>query len=321
MTLSEYAKVVDTRTTMDALVRHAAEVQSGMGIKPSNIAFNTLREHGKALLREWHYAADPRLKGSRALLADHLHVALEAFAKEAGLTEKGIVNVISNVSGHLSLHFDPSLIQSERKNKHRLMHEVAGITSVAGRQRVGAAHSAATRKAECMEKLVKAYETALAGGRKLSVEQLASAAGVSRSYAYRSLAECQQICLSRCRVEKEDTPTVVPKKSGGEAGTPVTAPSPAVDAPVTYRKEVGVAWSVEDDGTVLERHQAWLEEMLVSRWSEKEDGDSAEVERHQAWLQDEYVRGVLPGDCGDPEVYLSAHLRPASRDITILVSD
>lgn len=205
MTLKEYATCLDTKVKMEALVRHAASIQSEMGITASNRLFNVMKDRADVLLREWHFNADPRIAGSRSLLADHLHAELERYAAETGLTDIQVGYVIGKVVGYRADHFEPSRIQGAKKDRHRLMHVVAEVEGVADRQRIGAAHSAEVRKAAALEKLVKVYAKVLDEGKTVSVERLATMAGVSRAVAYRSLETCKQICLSRCRVKKVET--------------------------------------------------------------------------------------------------------------------
>ncbi|TAZ73786.1 hypothetical protein ELH70_14520 [Rhizobium ruizarguesonis] len=209
LTLSEYARCVDTRSSFDDLVRHAAVVQSGMGIKPSNIAFNVLHDRAKVILRQWHFNADPRIAGTRERLADHLYIELSAHAKDTGLSDVGVSAVVGKVSEYMATEFDPKRLEKTGKARHRLMHVVDGLEGLAARQKIGAEHSAATRKSKTMEKLLAAYSAALDRGEHVSVERLASLARVSRSAAYRSFEACQQICLARSIVKKVGTTTEV----------------------------------------------------------------------------------------------------------------
>ncbi|WP_313196582.1 hypothetical protein [Shinella zoogloeoides] len=196
-TLSDYAQWVDTGASREALARQAAAVQSGMGLKASNVAFNTLRERGTALLIQWHFAADARMKGSRAALADHLHVALESYARTMELEDVRLSYVIGKVADRLAMDFDPSKLQGG-KNRQRLLHVVEGMKSVRDRQRAGARFSQDIRRERSLEKLVAVYSAMLERSETLSPERLASRAGVSRSTAYRHFAACQQICASGC---------------------------------------------------------------------------------------------------------------------------
>jgi len=189
-TLSEYAEWVDTGSSREALARQAAAVQSGMGIKASNVTFNTLRERGTALLIEWHFAADHRMKGSRVAFADHLHIALENYARTMELEDVRLSYVIAKVADRLTMHFDPAKLQG-RKNRQRLLHVVEGMTNVRDRQRAGAQFSQDIRRERSLEKLVAVYSAMLERSETLSPERLASRAGVSRSTAYRHFAACQ----------------------------------------------------------------------------------------------------------------------------------
>ncbi len=196
-TLSEYADRVDTRTSREALVRHAASIQSAMDLTPSNLAFNTLRDRAKALLIEWHFAADARMTDSRAALADHLHAALDDHARTIELDDTRISYVVAKVADHLALDFDATKLQG-KKNRKRLLHVVEGMRSVKDRQKAGAEYSNGVRRDRSLEKLIAAYAAMLERAETLSPEKLASRAGVSRSTAYRHLAACQQICAAGC---------------------------------------------------------------------------------------------------------------------------
>lgn len=196
-TLSDYAEWVDTRSRREALVRQAAAVQSAMGLKASNIAFNTLRERATALLIDWHFMADARMNGSRAALADHLHQALEDHARTMELEDVRLSYVIAKVADRLAMNFDPAKLQGG-KNRQRLLHVVDGMTNVRDRQRAGAVYSQDARRERSLEKLVVAYAAMLERSETLSPERLASRAGVSRSTAYRHFATCQQICANGC---------------------------------------------------------------------------------------------------------------------------
>ncbi|KQS72995.1 hypothetical protein ASG39_04550 [Rhizobium sp. Leaf371] len=196
-TLSEYANWVDTGSSREALVRKAAAIQSGMSLKTSNIAFNTLRERAVALLIEWHFAADVRMKGSTAALADHLHVALEGFARTMELDDPRLSYVIAKVADRLAMDFDPVKLQG-KKNRQRLLHVTEGMKDVRDRQRAGAEYSQGVRRERSLEKLIKAYSDIVERSETVSVEKLASRAGVSRATAYQHFDTCQQICLGRC---------------------------------------------------------------------------------------------------------------------------
>ncbi|RSC31184.1 hypothetical protein EGT36_21115 [Agrobacterium sp. FDAARGOS_525] len=196
-TLSDYAQWVDTGSSREALARQAAAIQSGMGLKASNIAFNTLRARGTALLIQWHFAADARMKESKAALADHLHVALESYARTMELEDVRLSYVIGKVADRLAMDFDPAKLQGN-KNRQRLLHVVEGMKNVRDRQRAGARFSQDIRRERSLEKLVAVYSAMLERSETLSPERLASRAGVSRSTAYRHFAACQQICASGC---------------------------------------------------------------------------------------------------------------------------
>ncbi len=173
-----------------------------MGITASSEIFNILRERAVALLVEWHYSADPRMSGSRAALADHLHVALEDFATRSGIEDTQRSYVIGKVTDYLALDFDPTKLQG-KKDRKRLMHVVEGMSSVRKRQQAGAEFSNGVRKSRSLEKLMGVYREMQERGEDLSVERLAMRASVSRSTAYKHFLACQQNCPIGCIDKKQ----------------------------------------------------------------------------------------------------------------------
>lgn len=262
-TLAEYKGWVDTRVTRDTLVRHAAAVQSDMGLTGSNALYNALWDRGVALVREWHFASDVRLDGSRALLADHLHVALEDHARKTGLDDKRVTYVIGKVADRIAMDFDPAKLQG-RKSRGRILDVVADMSTVRKRQQAGAGYANGVRKDRSLEKLVAAYRKMQELGQSLSPEKLSSLAGVSRSTAYRHFAACQQICASGCRDKKEDFDTLDPIESEMH-----TTPASVVMNEDRIRIEtVALADEIlvspaemggdDDDAVMIESHLIWL---------------------------------------------------------------
>ncbi|MDG3574771.1 hypothetical protein P7F60_00100 [Rhizobium sp. YJ-22] len=260
-TLSDYADWVDTRTSREALVRHAASIQSAMDLTPSNLAFNTLRDRAKALLIEWHFAADARMTGSRAALADHLHAALDDFARTMELDDTRLSYIVSKVADHLAFDFDAAKLQG-RKNRKRLLHVVEGMRRVKDRQKAGADYSNGVRRERSLEKLVAAYAVMLERSETLSPEKLASRAGVSRTTAYRHFAACQQICAVGC----------IDKKLGD---------APCADS---LEQAQGETANGETPYGNADPEGTFGEDGLVCDQSETEDDDLRLIEEHETWI-------------------------------------
>lgn len=262
-TLSDYAKRVDTRVSREALVRHAASIQSAMDLTPSNLAFNTLRERAKSLLIEWHFAADARMIGSRTALAYHLHAALDHHARTMELDDTRLSYIVAKVADHLAFDFDAAKLQG-KKNRKRLLHVVEGMRRVKDRQKAGAEYSNGVRRERSLEKLVAAYAVMLERQETLSPEKLASRAGVSRSTAYRHLAACQQICASRC----------IDKKLGD---------APCADSPEQAQGETANGetpyGNANLEGTLGEACDG-----LVCDQPETEDDDLRLIEEQETWI-------------------------------------
>ncbi|MGO7279527.1 hypothetical protein ACC745_16655 [Rhizobium ruizarguesonis] len=294
MTLSQYARCLDTNSSFDDLVRHAAVVQSGMGIKPSNIAFNVLHDRAKVILRQWHFNADLRIAGSRERLADYLHIELSAHAKETGLSDVGVSAVVGKVSEYMATEFDPKRLEKPGKARHRLMHVVDGVEGVAARQKIGSAHSATTRKSKTMEKLLSAYSAALDRDEDVSVERLASLAGVSRSAAYRSFEACQQICLGRSIDKKVGTPTDVPETTSFDPA--------ATSVPGISHHSVSESWSSTEssadfEDTLIAEQEAWLKKDYRVGGRPPSNGLDAEI-------MEEFFRSALH-DAADEAIIIT----------------
>lgn len=294
-TLSEYKDWVDTRTSRATLVRHAAAIQSKLGVTPSNRLFNTLQDRAIALLREWHFESDPRMSGSRAALADHLHIALEEHAQETGLDDRQVAYVVAKVADYLAMNFDAAKLQG-RKSRGRILDVVEGMKSVRQRQQAGAGYANGVRKDRSLEKLVAAYRAMQERGETLSPEQLSSRAGVSRSTAYRHFPACQQICASGCLDKKEDFTTPIPEES--------ERPTKSADIGVGEKRSHVETFGTDDDAFAA---RAELD---------TDDDDVLTIERYQAWLAHvgapELAAGASESPLDDPEAILEPKPRSAA---------
>lgn len=298
-TLSEYAEWVDTRTSREALVRHAASIQSSMTITPSNQMFNTLREKAISLLMAWHFAADARMAGSRAALADHLHAALEDHTRKMALDDAQSSYVIAKVAEYLALNFDPAKLQGG-KNRHRILHVVEGMAKVRDKQKAGAEYSQGARRERSFDRLLAAYRAMLDTGEDLSPEQLASRAGVSRSTAYRHLAACQRICAVGCIDKKQDVNSPIPEEKNPGPGMAANGETP-VQGTVRLQETDGYgngwasAFDTEDAAEDDDLHL--IEEQAV--WIAIQEG---RIRGRQMHINVVDVPDIIPGD----ERYLRA---------------
>jgi hypothetical protein len=196
-TLSDYIDWVDTKIDQQKLVRKSAAIQSDMDIVPSNQLFNSLRDHAIKLLSDWHFQSDPRMSGSKVALADYLYLALEKIADASGEEDQGLAIVIGKVSDYLALNFDPKILEGER-NRGQILHITENLKTTSEKQSAGANHTNGVRKQKCLDKLLKAYQEMSEGSEKITVQNLARKANVSRAATYRHYFQCQQICLLRC---------------------------------------------------------------------------------------------------------------------------
>ncbi|TAV30635.1 hypothetical protein [Rhizobium ruizarguesonis] len=234
-TLTEYADYVDTGISRAALARKAAVIQSGLGLTASNQIFDVLRTEGRRLLAEWHFRSDNRIKGSRLVLADHLHEALAAFAKHSGSSEEGVSYVTAKVADYLASHFDPVKLEGKTVNRGKLLDVVDGLNTVTERQAAGGRYSGKAKGVSTFEKLLAAYRRLQITGTPITQTALAQASGVSRRTVIsrwdeivNSEACSQKVCENRC-IDKKVAGTTVP------AEYPVIAANPLIEARSQYQ--------------------------------------------------------------------------------------
>lgn len=204
-TLTEYADYVDTGISRAALARKAAVIQSGLGLTASNQIFDVLRTEGRRLLAEWHFRSDSRMKGSKAVLADHLHEALAEFAKHSGSSEEGVSYVTAKVADYLASHFDPAKLEGKAVNRGKLLDVVNDLKTVTERQAAGGRYSGKAKGVSTFEKLLAAYRGLQGSGTPITQTALAKASGISRRTVISRWAEIvnseacsHKACENRC---------------------------------------------------------------------------------------------------------------------------
>lgn len=234
-TLSEYAEYVDTGISRSVLVRKAAAVQSGLGLTPSNRIFDALRSEGQRLLAEWHFRADSRMKGSRAVLADHLHEALAAFAKHSGSSEEGVSYVTAKVADHLASHFDPAKLEGKAVNRGKLLDVVNGLKTVTERQVAGGQYSGKAKGVSTFEKLLAAYRGLRSSGTPITQTALARASGISRRTVISRWTEV--VNSEECNPEECENRCIDKKVAGSTAPAeyPVIAANPLNETGSQYQ--------------------------------------------------------------------------------------
>jgi len=253
-TLTEYAEYVDTGISRAALARKAAVVQSGLGLTASNQIFDVLRTEGRRLLAEWHFRADSRMKGSRAVLADHLHEALAAFAKESGSSEEGVSYVTAKVVDYLASHFDPAKLEGKTVNRGKLLDVVAGLQTVTERQAAGGRYSGKAKGVSTFEKLLAAYRRLQVSGTPITQTALAKASGISRRTVISRWAEIvtaevcnREGCENRC-IDKKVAGTTAP------AEYPVIAANPVNETRLQYQAANQIQRNLLEVGPVGDAH-------------------------------------------------------------------
>jgi hypothetical protein len=152
-TLSDYGGWVDMSASRAKLVRQASALQTGSGIG-SNELFNVMQKQAFAVLRQWHFAADPRGRGERGRIADDLHQVLAAFLTETGcgrLTETQADLLVAKVADYAAGAWDVSKVETSAKMRHRLLHVTEGMVTVSQRQATGAAYATGVKAARALE--------------------------------------------------------------------------------------------------------------------------------------------------------------------------
>lgn len=120
------------------------------------------------------------MKDNKAVLADHLHEALAAFAKHSGSSEEGVSYITAKVADYLASHFDPAKLEGKTVNRGKLLDVVDGLKTVAERQAAGGRYAGKAKGVSTFEKLLAAYRLLQGNGTPITQTALAKASGVSR---------------------------------------------------------------------------------------------------------------------------------------------
>ena len=204
-TLADYADYVDTSANRAVLVRKAAALQSGLPHSPSNHVFDQLRSEGIRLLAEWHFAADARMQGSRAAVADHLQNALVRFAAEGVADTERVSYVTAKVADYLAFHFDSSKLDGKQKNRGKLLDIVCEMKTVRERQSAGGRYAGTAKGISTFEILLSTYKRLQGSGIKITQTLLAKESGITRRTVVTRWAEiveaaciAERGCENRC---------------------------------------------------------------------------------------------------------------------------
>lgn len=301
-TLADYADWVDLSASREKLARRAGGLQSGLGIEGSNALFNALRREAFAILRQWHFSADPRGKGEFGRIADELHQALIASIpdRRGGLTETQVDLLIAKIADYAAGAWDASKLETSRKARGRLLHVTEGISTVRARQATGAVYASATKAERALSVLVDAYIRVRGAGSVLTQTAVAAEAGVHRRTAIRrwrevleAVGESGEGCDNRCIDKKvgQDRPyedrqsigascTAKPESTGDgmAVGASVATISPELIEP--DRSD----WTAQ---SLIPATHSWNDDHQCDSHGDIQDDtndDMTEIEAKEAWL-------------------------------------
>jgi hypothetical protein len=314
-TLSDYAGWVDMSASREKLVRQASALQTGSGIG-SNELFNVMQKQAFAVLRQWHFAANPRGRGERGRIADDLHQELAAFLAKTGcghLTKTQADLLVAKVADYAAGAWDVSKVETSAKMRHRLLHITEGMTTVSKRQAAGAAYAAGVKSARALEALTDAYVRLSEEGRPVTQAAVAALAGVHRRTAVRRWSDVLEAvgaseagCDNRCIDKKAGTSPAYPRPvdavdpSGTESGSHGRSND---DGSIVYLKPIpsGGTRDLQISQTAPQTDVATVNGHPdpVQLSQDDDDDDMAEIEAQEAWLASQDI--VIPSDAPEPD--------------------
>jgi hypothetical protein len=312
-TLSDYAGWVDMSASRAKLVRQAAALQTGSGIG-SNEIFNAVQKRAFAVLRQWHFAADPRGQGERGRIADNLHRELAAFIAEMGcghLSEIQAELLIAKVADYAVGAWDVSKVETSTKMRHRLLHVTEGMTTVSKRQAAGGVYAAGVKSERALDALSNAYVRLREEGRPVTQTAVAALAGVHRRTAVRrwndvleAVGASEVGCDNRCIDKKAGTSRAVL-----DAVSPVDPSGAGFDSRDGDREDESTVHPKPVHGGTdtrdLRVNQMTAQPDVVATNAHPDlvrvsgDDDMAEIEAQEAWLASQ--EGQLLDDPLEPD--------------------
>lgn len=210
--LTDWAQWVDTRVAPETLSRMAAEVQSGLGKGPSNIAFTTWQREAYRILREAHHGPDPEYLAATTPTTDHEELAellrsrmlLSGLDRDASWSEAAASRVHAQVISYAASAWDPKKADVVRKARGTMRHVTDGMTTRKA-QAASGRRTAALKADKSLDTLVRAYRAMRDDGLEPTQTGVAKRAGVSRLTAVRQWSRVVEGCITRC-IDKKPTP-------------------------------------------------------------------------------------------------------------------
>jgi hypothetical protein len=188
--LAEHAEYVDMNCRKEALIRKAADVQTGLGVSQSNMLFNALQRTAYDILRNWHRNADDGYlaairTGNRGSLEDSLYVALERSADRMELhfeiSDTALEKMIAKVVEYAASSWDPKKADRKGASTHgTLRHVVEGLETVKERRQAAAAYATSRKMEKTLDAMFAAIQRLKADGRAVTRSAVARESGISR---------------------------------------------------------------------------------------------------------------------------------------------
>lgn len=189
-TLSEWAEWVDTRVSSEKLSRQAAEIQSGLDKRPSNVAFTAWQRAAYDILRAAHRSGDPAYLTAvqpsvdPGALADLLRdrMPLADLDRDPNWSDVAAERVLERVVTYAAASWDPARAETVRIARGAMMHETDGLTTRKAQSASGK-RSASLNANRTLTALVNAYRSIVEAGGKPNQTTVSKAAGIGRRTA------------------------------------------------------------------------------------------------------------------------------------------
>lgn len=196
--LADHASCLDTSLNRMKLVRQNIATATGETFQHSNVFYNGCLDAARTLMVCWHQDQDLLYTQAYAnedydLLKNRLKQALSTLVVADGMKPRSIEYARNKVVSWVVETWDPTKIGGTAlPSRGRLSHIVSGIQGVKERQAVAGRHTAATRAAETLTKLVTAWNQLIENANgEPSKSALAKASGLSRQTVHNRFEDLQ----------------------------------------------------------------------------------------------------------------------------------
>jgi len=196
--LNDHASCLDMSLNRMKLVRQNIATVTGETFQHSNEFYNGCLDAARTLMGRWHHERDPFYAEASAnedysLLKNRLKQALSTLVVANGMKPRSIEYARHKVASWVVETWNPTKIGGTvLTSRGRLSHIVSEIQGVKERQAVAGRHTAATRAAETLTKLVTAWNQLIENANgEPSKSALAKASGLSRQTVHNRFEDLQ----------------------------------------------------------------------------------------------------------------------------------